>query len=106
MVTARPGAAFGVSGLDVTLRPDSAEDFAALFAHELWGGAGAPAAVVHLWSLDGGGLAEPSAAQLDAATKVGTHSALLLLLKGPPQCFARAVQRSDPREVGPVMAAP
>jgi acyl transferase domain-containing protein/thioesterase domain-containing protein/D-arabinose 1-dehydrogenase-like Zn-dependent alcohol dehydrogenase/acyl carrier protein len=78
VVTVSHGAAFSVSGLNATVRPDVADDFKQLLAHDLWKSIPACAGVVHMWSLDGSKVADPSPAELDAANKVGTHSALLL----------------------------
>jgi myxalamid-type polyketide synthase MxaC len=90
VVTVKPGAAFDVQGMTVTVRPDHAEDFTQLLAHNLWSAVPACVGVVHMWSLQNSTVSDPTATELEAATRVGTHSALLL-------CQAIATWAATPR---------
>ena len=56
---------------------EQAGDYAKLLDEGFWAGLPACTRVVHMWALDTG-ISDPSAADVAAATKVGTHSALLL----------------------------
>eukprot|EP01048_Picozoa_sp_COSAG05_P026194 COSAG05_NODE_7024_length_865_cov_0.977807_2_plen_170_part_01 len=75
MVT--PGATFAVNGMSTTVRPDVGDDFNKLLEHAA---ATMPecTGVVHMWSLENSVVADPTPEQLEQASKVGTHSALLL----------------------------
>ena len=73
VVSVRPGTQFSLSGSQATVRPDNGEDYAKLFGSD---GCSACIGVIHMWSMDNASSDEPTPAQIDEATKVGTHSLL------------------------------
>ena len=78
VVLVTPGSSYRASGTAVTMDPQNPAHYAQLFADSLWGGVPPCTKILHMWAVDSCTDADSSAAELEAATKAGTYSALHL----------------------------